>query len=158
MSSVREFELSTGNLLMGRFTYVVVCVPEGWAVKIGDAPSDVNYTTVVDGVGWVLDGSSSYYVVNLVSGEVIDLEVHVKKGLRQTSQRHGNVAVVNVNGHSATLETHQVKRGLPRKPATKITLTIPCQKTSRTVELVFTGKSGEELEELRKCFPSIRCH
>ncbi|MDJ0272096.1 MAG: hypothetical protein QXN23_03165 [Candidatus Caldarchaeum sp.] len=158
MSSVREFELSTGNLLMGRFTFVVVSVPEGWAVKIGDAPADVNYTTIVDGVGWVLDGSSYYYVVNLVTGEVIDLEVHVKKGLRQKSHGNENAAVIYVNGHTAILETRQVKRGLPRKPATKITLTIPCQKTSRTIELVFTGKSGEELEELRKCFPSIRCH
>ncbi len=77
--SGRKFELATGNLLMGRFTWLFIHLPEGWRVKLGDSPADVNYTTVIKDMGWVVDGSASYYVVNLVNGAVLELDVKCRR-------------------------------------------------------------------------------
>lgn len=154
----REYELATGNLLMGRFTWIYIYVPEGWSVKLGDAPADVNYTSVVKGVGWVLDGSSSYYVVNLVGGEVVELDLRCRKGVRNPGLPKEGFEASTVNGHNCFIGNRTVKRGLRRKLLTQSTLTIPCPETSRTIEAKFTSSSAPAVEELKKLFPHYRCH
>ncbi|MEM4328228.1 MAG: hypothetical protein QW777_04345 [Candidatus Caldarchaeum sp.] len=154
----REYELATGNLLMGRFTWLVVYVPEGWSVKIGDAPVDVNYTLVVKDAGWVLDGSSNYYVVNLVNGDVVELEVKCRKGVKQPRLSREGIETSRVNGHSAYLFSRTFKRGIRRTPMTQMSLQIPCTETKRTIELTFTSQSSSGLEQLKNLLPSYRCH
>ncbi|MEM1936662.1 MAG: hypothetical protein QXX49_01100 [Candidatus Caldarchaeum sp.] len=158
MMSAREYELATGNLLMGRFTWLVVYVPEGWTVKLGDAPVDVNYTTVVKETGWVLDGSSNYYVVNLVNGDVVELEVKCRKGVKQPNPSRDKLEIYRVNGHSADVFSRTVRRGIRRTPTTQLSLHIPCTETNRTIELTFTSQSSSGLEQLKTLIPSYRCH
>lgn len=158
MMAGKEFELATGNLLMGRFTWLYIHVPEGWTVKIGDAPADVNYTAVVKDVGWVVDGSASYYVVNLINGDVLELDVRCRKGIKHTSFQVGSYEMTRINGHDAHIVSKTIKRGFRRHPMTQVTLRIPCTETSRTIELVLTGKSSEDIQEMKELFPRLRCH
>ncbi|MBO3833427.1 MAG: hypothetical protein FGF51_08640, partial [Candidatus Brockarchaeota archaeon] len=112
--SGREFELATGNLIIGRFTWLYIYVPEGWTVKLGDYPSDINYTTVINDAGWVTDGTSSYYVVNLVNGAVLELDIRCRKGVKKITPPIHGYELVRVNGHEAYLFLKTIKRGLRR--------------------------------------------
>ncbi|MCS7133186.1 MAG: hypothetical protein RMI43_01465 [Candidatus Caldarchaeum sp.] len=154
----KEYELATGNLLIGRFLWLVVRVPEGWAVKVGDSPSDVNYTTVVDGVGWVLDGSTSFFVVDLVSGTVVDLEITIRKGIKTKDLTEPSVRVINFNGHDVVVVNREVRRGLRREKMEQASLTIPCTRTSRTIGISLTAKNREALDELVEVLRDSRCH
>lgn len=121
-----------------------------------DSPSDVNYTTVVDNVAWVLDGSTAYFIVNLVNGMVYDLEVRVKKGIRTID--FNQFEMLTVNGHMAGLRRKEVRRGFRREPMKQLIVVIPCEKTLRTLELVLTGKDPEQLEKLKDTLSDSRCH
>ncbi|MEM0482861.1 MAG: hypothetical protein QXM16_08285 [Nitrososphaerota archaeon] len=156
--SGREFELATGNLIMGRFTWLYICVPEGWTVKLGDYPSDINYTTVVNDSGWVTDGASSYYVVNLVNGDVLELEIRCRKGVKERASSLHGYELVRVNGHEACLSLKTIKRGLRRNLLHQAVIHIPCVNTSRTIELTLTAKSMSEIDEMKKYLPNYRCH
>lgn len=155
----KKIELATGNLLMGRFLWLVLEVPDGWAVKVGDTQSDVYYTAVVEGNGWITEGSTSYFVVNLVNGEIYDLELKVKKGLKQLgSLLSVDSEKLTINGHIATVVHREVKRGFRRISMKQMIFTIPCDRTSRTIELTVTGKNIDELDLLKQTFANIRCH
>ncbi len=155
--SSREFELATGNLLIGRFTWLFIYLPEGWRVKPGDSPTDVNYTTVIKDMGWVVDGSASYYIVNLVNGAVLELDVKCSRGIK-TPKQGANIEVILINGHQAYITSKVVKRGLRRQLHTQTNVQIPCTNTSRTVELTITGRSDFDIEELKRYFAYYRCH
>ncbi|MEM1951857.1 MAG: hypothetical protein QW299_00835 [Candidatus Caldarchaeum sp.] len=155
----RKFELATGNLLMGRFLWLLLDVPEGWTVKVGDIPSDVYYTTIVEGNGWITDGSTSYFLVNLVNGEVYDLELKVKKGVKELGRlmTSGGEKIM-VNGHIATVVHREVKRGFRRTPMKQIAITVPCDRTLRTIEMTVTGKNSDELDQIKQSLTNSRCH
>lgn len=155
--SETEFELASGNIVLGRFTWLFIRVPEGWIVKLGDASADVNYTTVVQNMGWVLDGIASFYVINLVNGTLLELEIKCMKGVKTPSEKTIQEKII-INGHEAYLSTKTVRRGLKRRPHLQTKVKIPCNVTDRTIELTLTAENSKDIEEHMKCFPRYRCH
>jgi len=155
--AVRSVELATGNILFGRFTWLYIEVPEGWAVKVGDSSADVNYTAVIKEVGWVLDGSSSFYIVNLINGAVVEMDVKCRKGVKLPSEK-ALTEKITVNGHESYIYTKTVKRIFTRNIIHQTKITIPCADTKRTIEITVTAENHEDIKEQMKHLPNYRCH
>ncbi len=155
----RKFELFTGNLLMGTYSFITLTLPEGWVIQRSKSPPDVFYMGEVGGRRWILEGYAHYYLANQVSGESYDLLLEVKKGKGRAEGRfEGLVRSVSFAGHTAfvTIRTHA--SGLFRKePLTTHEIRTYCDVTNRRISIQIASPSGLPDEVLEALLDS-ECH
>ncbi|MER3601788.1 MAG: hypothetical protein C4339_03615 [Nitrososphaerota archaeon] len=63
-----RYELAAGNLMLGRFTFAFIGLPEGWGLSLGTEP-DVYPIVRVGDQAWVAEGSALYFAAAPVTGE-----------------------------------------------------------------------------------------
>ncbi|MEM0440952.1 MAG: ABC transporter substrate-binding protein [Candidatus Caldarchaeum sp.] len=83
----------------------------------------------------------------------------VKKGVKELGRlmTSGGEKIM-VNGHIATVVHREVKRGFRRTPMKQIAITVPCDRTLRTIEMTVTGKNSDELDQIKQSLTNSRCH
>ncbi|MEN3048049.1 MAG: hypothetical protein ABDH63_04640 [Candidatus Caldarchaeales archaeon] len=152
-----RFELFTGNIVIGTYKFLTLVLPEGWAVQRSRAPSDIYYTGVVQGKGWVTEGYAHYYITNLVTGERYDLLVEVKKGTKGVDLT-GQSELTTFSGHSASVSRRVYAAGLFRKREVReVTIRTVCELTSRTISIQIS--SQEDLpKEVMEALTESECH
>jgi len=160
MAKHLEFDLSTGNLLLGNFVWSSIVLPEGWTVKKADTPPDISYTTMVGNSGWVQEGEATYYLVNLVSGEALELGIRCRKRGSSDLEQHPNATLLDVSGHVGKVTRESIRAGLIRKKAMqRVKLAVACEVTRRVLELSITGDSQSAgLDQIAELLSLCKCH
>jgi hypothetical protein len=155
----RKFELFTGNLLMGTYTFITLTLPEGWVVQRSASPPDIYYMGEVGGRRWILEGYAHYYLANHVTGESYDLLVEVKKGRGRKEERfEGRERRVSLAGHRAFVTVRSYARGLFRKEAvTEHEIRTYCDVTNRRISIQISSPS-ELPEEVLEALLDSECH
>ncbi len=155
-----EFDLSTGNLLLGNFAWSSIALPEGWTVKKAETPPDISYTTMAGNSGWVQEGEATYYLVNLVTGEALELEIRCRKRNTSDQEQQSNVTLLNVSGHVGKVTRQSIEAGLlKKKPLQRMKLTISCEVTHRVLELSITAESqSTALDQIAELLSLYKCH
>jgi hypothetical protein len=155
----RKFELFTGNLIMGTYTFITLALPEGWIVQRSANPPDVYYMGEVGGRRWILEGYAHYYLANQVTGESYDLLVEVKKGKgRKEELPEGRGKLVSLAGHRAFLKVQSYTRGFFRKePVTEHDIKTYCDVTDRRISIQIASPS-ELPEEVLEALLDSECH
>ncbi len=155
----RKFELFTGNVVMGTYTFITLALPEGWVVQRSRNAPDIYYMGEVGGRRWVLEGYAHYYLTNLVTGESYDLLVEVKKGRGKTERRLGEQdRLAYLAGHRAVVTVRSFARGLLRKePVTEHEIRTYCEVTNRRISIQITSPS-ELPEEVLEALLDSECH
>ncbi len=155
----RKFELFTGNLLMGTYTFVTLTLPEGWLIQSSRNPPDVYYMGEVGGRRWILEGYAHYYLANQVTGESYDLLVEVKKGRGRTERRLGEQdRLAYLAGHRAVVTVRSFARGLLRKePVTEHEIRTYCDVTNRRISIQIASPSKLP-EEVLEALLDSECH
>lgn len=129
-------------------------------MKKGDTPPDISYTTMVGNSGWVQEGESTYYLVNLVSGETLELEIRCKKRTSASEEKHLNATLLNVCGHRGTVKRHTIQAGLfKRRPMQQLKLEVSCDVTNRVLEISITAEPGSTaLDQVAQLLGLYKCH
>lgn len=150
-----EFELSAGNVIIGTFTFAFVSLPDGWVVRKG-SPPDIEFTTKLGNLGWVLEGSGSFYAVNVVTGQIVEIDVSCKK--KRNPSLRGGEPTIRVSGHEASWSTGHEKAGLIRRRELEVLrVTVPCDVTGRLVKISFSGQR-DGIGSMEKLVGLVRCH
>jgi len=155
----RKFELFTGNLIMGTYTFITLALPEGWLVQRSANPPDVYYMGEVGGRRWILEGYAHYYLANQVTGESYDLLVEVKKGRGRKEDRFKEgERLVSLAGHRASVTIRSYARGFFRKePVTEHDIRTYCDVTDRRISIQIASPS-ELPEEVLEALLDSECH
>jgi hypothetical protein len=147
------FELAAGNLILGRFTFAYLNLPEGWSLSLGTEP-DIYRTVTVGQRAWVLEGSAIYFAMDPLSGESYELSLRCQ-GLRDL--RHRGFELLTA-GHAGSYSIGELRAGmLRRRTLRRLEVRVPCDVTKRLLELEFTGE-GEGLESLLSVRDLVVCH
>lgn len=155
----RKFELFTGNLIMGTYTFITLALPEGWIVQRSKNPPDIYYMGEVEGRRWILEGYAHYYLTNQVTGESYDLLVEVKKGKGRKEDRFKEgERLVSLAGHRAFIKVRSYTRGFFRKePVTEHDIRTYCDVTDRRISVQIASPS-ELPEEVLEALLDSECH
>jgi hypothetical protein len=152
------------NLFFGTSYFVILSLPNGWAITGSYLEPDVHSSIQRENLTWVEAGQTDRIVFNPLKKIALDLMIQVKRG------KHGNTGIKGVQissqgskmvcGHPASYCIGEVKQGLIKKKIFRtLRLSFYCPELNRTLFLHFTGKCLEaDLMELFDSIPSLECH
>jgi len=152
------------NPLFGTGYFVILALPQGWAITRSYLEPDVHSTLQRGRITWVEAGQTDQIVFHPLRRISLDLMIQIKrgkhdtldlKGVQVSSQGSGNVA-----GHPAIHCFGQVQEGLFKKKTRKtLKVCFYCPELQHTLFLHFTGKCQEaDLKEIYDSLPSLECH
>jgi len=152
------------NLFFGTGYFVILSLPNGWAITRSYLEPDVHSRIQRENLTWVEAGQTDRIVFNPSKKIALDLMIRVKRG------KHGNTGIKGVQissqgskmvcGHPASYCIGEVKQGLFKKKSRKtLRFFLYCPELNRTLFLHFTGKCPDaDLMELFDSIPSLECH
>jgi len=161
-----EHIVSTGNVILGVFRYLVLLLPSGWVVRRSEVPPEITYTGEYNGIGYVVEGETHHYVTNLVSDESFQLTIKCRK-LRETALsvktkgiERCSIGRTTISGHSCLYVVGEKPVGLLKRDKMKyVNLIFNCEMTGRMIELHFLGRGSDEtLNMLVRTLEKARCH
>jgi hypothetical protein len=152
------------NLFFGTSYFVILSLPNGWAITGSYLEPDVHSSIQRENLTWVEAGQTDRIVFNPLKKVALDLMIRVKRG------KHENTGIKGVQissqgskmvcGHPASYCIGEVKQGLFKKKTFRtLRFSFYCPDLNRTLFLHFTGKCPEaDLMELFDSIPSLECH
>lgn len=157
------FALAVHNPLIGVFNFIVLNLPTGWRVKVGDFPPEVYSSIKLDDIRWVREGTSTNYMYH-DQGNALRLQVNIKEKQNNQDITKKIVAVesrsVYLNGHEARTVTGQISRGLVKKNLFEyLRMVLYCDVTRRSIDMAMEGHCSEaSLRNLIDTLQLSKCH
>ena len=164
-SSERKKQIvAARNILFGNGYFVILALPEGWAITRSYLEPDIHSTLMRDHIAWVEAGQTDQIVFNPCRKIALDLTIQIKlgkhdrldlKGVQVDTQGSGFVG-----GHPASYYFGEVKQGFIKKKSYKtLRIFFYCPELQHTLFLHFTGKCQvEDLKEIYESLSGLECH
>jgi len=152
------------NLFFGTSYFVILSLPNGWAITRSYLEPDVHSSIQRENLNWVEAGQTDRIVFNPLKKIALDLMIQVKRGKHENTRIKGvqisSQGSKMICGHPASYCIGEVKQGLIKKKTFKtLRFSFYCPELNRTLFLHFTGKCPEaDLMELFDSIPTLECH
>ncbi len=165
MSSERKKQIvAARNILFGSGYFVILSLPEGWAITRSYLEPDIHSTVMHDHLTWVEAGQTDQIVFHPIRRISLDLMIQIKrgkhdalnlKGVQISSQGSGIVG-----GHPAIHCFGEAQEGLFKKKNRKtLRVCFYCPELQHTLFLHFTGICQEsDLREIYESLADLECH
>ena len=156
--------IAAKNILFGTGYFVILALPEGWAITRSYLEPDVHSTVMRDPITWVEAGQTDQIVFNPYRKIALDLMIRIKtwkhdlldlKEVQVSSQGPGVIG-----GHPASYCFGEVQQGFFKKKTCQTLRTcFYCPEQAHTLFLHFTGKCQEaDLREIYESLAALECH
>ncbi len=165
MSSEQKKQIvAAQNPLFGTGYFVILALPEGWAITRSYLGPDIHSTVMRDHITWVEAGQTDQIVLHPIRRISLDLMIQIKRGKHDALNLKG-VQVFSqgsgiVGSHPAIHCFGEVQEGLFKKKTRKtLRVSFFCPELQHTLFLHFTGKCQEtDLREIYDSLAGLECH
>jgi hypothetical protein len=165
MSSERKKQIvAAQNPLFGTGYFVILALPEGWAITRSYLEPDIHSTVMRDHITWVEAGQTDRIFLHPMRRISLDLMIQIKRGKHDALNLKG-VQVFSqgsgiVGSHPAIHCFGEVQEGLFKKKTRKtLRVCFYCPELQHILFLHFTGKCQDaDLKEIYESIPFIECH
>ena len=156
--------IAARNILFGTGYFVILPLPQGWAITQSYLEPDVHSTVQGKDLTWVEAGQTDQIVFHPLKRVALDLMIQIKRGKHNGFPGKGveifSQGTQLVCGHQASYCLGEMKQGLLRKKTVKtLRLSFYCPELNRTLILHFTGNGQDaDLREIYESIPFLECH
>ena len=163
--------LAVQGFVFGTANIVIVGLPRGWRTTPGWTKPDVTRWQVFGSKSWATEALGTYWIlVPPDVGEQGRGAPRRERGLRGSSAagwaslpamvRTGRSGEADAAGHAVPWQLGEIQRRLWLRQTQIPALTVgwQCQRTQRSLELLFTGGTPTHLAALVPALGALRCH
>lgn len=157
---MRKHVLASSNLFLGASNFMVLALPDRYAVGQTINPAEVAGSHQARGAAWVLDGRCSHYLRDGAAKISLELLVLSDRGTRVPRWARGDgLAETVVAEHGGQVLVDRMRVGFPRRRTMeRLRAWWPCERTRRTLQVEILGPEGVELSSVAAALPHSECH
>ncbi|MGB9728779.1 MAG: hypothetical protein ACP5GU_05935 [Thermoprotei archaeon] len=157
----KGFAIAAGNPLLGVSNFLVVTLPDDYNIKIGEFPTEVNNSIILNNVKWVIDGDAYHYIYNNNHGYQLKIKVrNSQRKIHQIQEKILENGEFTISSHKASYSLVSRSIGFIKKQQIQVlNIHFYCDHTNRTIELEIMGK--DILSELKNFISNLKesiCH
>lgn len=159
----KGFAIAAGNPLLGVSNFLVITLPDDYNIKIGEFPTEVNSSIILNNVKWVIDGDAYHYIYNGDHGYQLKIKVRQSKKKRIHQVRGSRILEKGefmISSHKASYNLVSKSIGFIKKQEIQeLNIHFYCDHTNRIIELEIVGKNiTNELKNLINNLKDSICH
>ncbi len=158
---VRKHVLASANIFLGASNFIVIALPERYAVGQTINPAEVAGTQQARGAAWVLDGRCSHYLREAGSAGALELLVLSERGEARMPKWAGAPGVVarRFAEHEGGQLEDTIRVGLTRRRTMpRLRAWWSCERTKRTLQVELVGPAGSDLSTIGDTLLLSECH